>query len=241
MRSIQTCLCFLSIVPLTSALIIGSSTSSPRFETKISACNKHVTAGILGLSIGCATLLGPSVSWADEYGVEREAPTLYTGETVEICKRRGPLGACLETEMRTEINDNDRAKRYFRDPKELVLQKEQVLRGSESPEGNALVEKLRQQSIDNKEKNDLYVARKTFENDQAANFGPFDRQVVIMNTDEKTFTLLENPQAMRLKKAGFIEGRRFIKQPTEEELQNAMEAEGPGLAESLLGAFGGSK
>lgn len=185
--------------------------------------------------------MGPSVSWADEYGVEREAPTLYTGETVEICKRRGPLGACLETEMRTEINDNDRAKRYFRDPKELVLQKEQVLRGSESPEGNALVEKLRQQSIDNKEKNDLYVARKTFENDQAANFGPFDRQVVIMNTDEKTFTLLENPQAMRLKKAGFIEGRRFIKQPTEEELQNAMEAEGPGLAESLLGAFGGSK
>jgi hypothetical protein len=27
--------------------------------------------------------------------------------------------------------------------------------------------------------------------------------VVILNTDGKTFTLLENPQAMRLKKAGY--------------------------------------
>lgn len=33
-------------------------------------------------------------------------------------------------------------------------------------DGNVLVQKLRQQSVDNREKNDLYVARKTFEADQ---------------------------------------------------------------------------
>jgi hypothetical protein len=27
-----------------------------------------------------------SPAFADEYGVEKEAPTLYTGETVEVCK-----------------------------------------------------------------------------------------------------------------------------------------------------------
>jgi hypothetical protein len=37
---------------------------------------------------------------------------------------------------------------------------------SDSDEGNLLIEKLRQQTADNKEKNELYVARKTFENDQ---------------------------------------------------------------------------
>jgi hypothetical protein len=31
----------------------------------------------------------------------------------------------------------------------------------------------------------------------------FVHTVVILNTDGKTFTLLENPQAMRLKKAGY--------------------------------------
>lgn len=37
---------------------------------------------------------------------------------------------------------------------------------AESEEGNALITKLRQQSLDNKEKNELMVQRKTFENDQ---------------------------------------------------------------------------
>jgi uncharacterized protein YcbX len=73
---------------------------------------------------------------------------------------------------------------------------------------------------------------------QSASFGPFDRQVVIMNTDGRTFTLLENPQAMRLKKAGFIEGRQFVKQPTKEDIAAALEPDGPGLAGALLGVFG---
>ena len=68
---------------------------------------------------------------------------------------------------------------------------------------------------------------------QSASFGPFDRQVVIMNTDGKTFTLLTNPQAMRLKKAGFIKERQFVTQPSEEDLENALEPEGEGLAGAL--------
>jgi hypothetical protein len=37
---------------------------------------------------------------------------------------------------------------------------------ADSDDGNALIQKLRQQSIDNQEKNNLYVQRKTFENSQ---------------------------------------------------------------------------
>jgi len=64
--------------------------------------------------------------------------------------------------------------------------------------------------------------------------------VVILNTDGKTFTLLENPQAMRLKKAGFIEDRRFVKQPTAEELEEALVAsEGGGIGGFVKSIFGG--
>ena len=43
---------------------------------------------------------------------------------------------------------------------------------------------------------------------------------------------------MRLKKDGFIEGRQFVKQPTEAELEAALDPEGPGLADSILGMLG---
>ena len=99
-----------------------------------------------------------------------------------------------------------------------------------------MIEKLRQQSVDNKEKNDLIVAQKTFENDQAATFGPFDKQVLIMNTDGQTFTLLNNPQAMRLKDAGFIQGRKFIKQPSAEDLEATAKAEVPAFLKAILGS-----
>ena len=61
---------------------------------------------------------------------------------------------------------------------------------------------------------------------QSASFGPFDRQVVIMNADGKGFTLLQNPQAMRLKRDGLIKDRQFTRQPTAEELEETLEAEG---------------
>ena len=61
-----------------------------------------------------------------------------------------------------------------------------------------------------------------------------------MNADGKGFTLLENPQAMRLKRDGLIKDRQFTRQPTEEELEQALEAEGPSLGETLGGFFGGN-
>jgi hypothetical protein len=75
------------------------------------------------------------------------------------------LGACLKTELRTNTNDNDVSRKYFRDPSDLIKQKASALNDG-GDDGNALIQKLRQQSIDNQEKNDLYVARKTFEADQ---------------------------------------------------------------------------
>ena len=81
----------------------------------------------------------------------------------QICKKRGPLGACLETERRTEENDNDKAKKYFRDPSELIKAKAAAMRRNDEDEGNALIQQLRLQSEQNREKNDLAVQRKTFE------------------------------------------------------------------------------
>ena len=95
----------------------------------------------------------------------------------------------------------------------------------------------------NREKNDLLIRQKTLLNDQSASFGPFDRQVVILNTDGKTFTLLENPQAMRLKKAGFIEDRKFVKQPTKVELADALvlPQEDSGFTSLVKGIFGNNE
>jgi len=77
------------------------------------------------------------------------------------------------------------------------------------------------------------------ETKQSASFGPFDRQVVILNTDGKTFTLLQNPQAMRLKKAGYIEDRRFIIQPSQQVIDDALEGKEEGLGDAIKGFFGG--
>jgi len=74
---------------------------------------------------------------------------------------------------------------------------------------------------------------------QSANFGPFNGQVVIMNADGKGFTLLQNPQAMRLKKAGFIKDKRFVTQPTQQEIDDALESESEGFFSGLFG--GGSE
>lgn len=60
-----------------------------------------------------------------------------------------------------------------------------------------------------------------------------------MNLDGKTYTLLSSPQAMRLKKDGFIEGRQFVKQPTEEEIDQALEPDGEGLAGAIQSMFRG--
>jgi hypothetical protein len=172
--------------------------------------------------------------------------------------------------MRTKDNDNDKAKKYFKDPSGILKEKQTAML-EDTDEGNALIERLKQQSVDNKEKNELSVQRKTFENDQVraiswsrvfrterdreitkltlvlfsiisfqgANFGPFNRQTVILNTDGKTYTLLQSPQAMRLKKDGLIKDRQFVRQPTQDELDGALSKEGDGVLGAIQGIFGG--
>lgn len=53
---------------------------------------------------------------------------------------------------------------------------------------------------------------------------------------------MENPQAMRLKQAGLIENRRFVTQPTQQELDDALQASnGGGIGGMLQGLFGGKE
>lgn len=94
--------------------------------------------------------------------------TLSIFDETQKCVKRGPLGACLQTETRTAENDNDKSLKYFRDPSESIRQKDSEMRSSvtQSEEGNLLIEKLRRQSEENKEKNDLLVKQKTLLNDQ---------------------------------------------------------------------------
>ena len=126
---------------------------------------------LTGTAVSLAILTSPlhntfninSVANADEWGIETEAPTLFTGETTMICKKRGPLGACLETTVRTADNDNDKALKYFKDPAPDVKRKQErmLTQLDEDSEGNTLIQKLRKQSVDNKDKNDQAVQLKT--------------------------------------------------------------------------------
>jgi len=75
--------------------------------------------------------------------------------------------------------------------------------------------------------------------------GPFDRKVLIQNYGEQgsveanAYTLLENPQAMRLKKAGYIEGKKFIKPVTQEIIDQAAEdPNGGGVFGAIKGLAG---
>lgn len=187
---------------------------------------KFVRGGIASMvAMGVVLTLGISApAFADEYGRESEAQFLSTGETVMICTKRGPLGACTKTERRTVDNENDKSEKYFKQPTELVTRKDNEARASDSTEGNELIARLKKQSEANFEKNEALVFQRTQLNDSSASFGPFDSQVLILNEDGKGFSLLTNPQAMRLKKAGFIENKKFIKQPSQEELDGALES-----------------
>ncbi|CAJ1940112.1 unnamed protein product [Cylindrotheca closterium] len=177
-------------------------------------------------------------SFADEYGRETETDTLFTGETTMICTKRGPLGACLKTVQRTSSNDNDKSDKYFQTPTEMIKRKDLQAQMDSENEGNELIQKLRLQTEANREKNELAVQQRTLLNDASASFGPFDGQVVILNENGNGFTLLSNPQAMRLKSAGFIKDKKFIKQPTQEELDKALES-GPNIFQKAFGGGGG--
>lgn len=91
----------------------------------------------------------------------------------KICVKRGPLGACQKTELRTAENDNDKSTKYFRDPAEKLREKYSAaqLQSIDNPidtssnDGSELIERLRQASIDNKERNERIVRAKTLQND----------------------------------------------------------------------------
>ena len=58
-----------------------------------------------------------------------------------------------------------------------------------------LVRSLKQKTEENRERNELAVKIKTAQNDDGANFGPFSRNMVVLNIDGETFTLLAKLQA----------------------------------------------
>lgn len=207
------------------------------FEVVTTTNDKFIRGGIASMvAMGVVLTLGISApAFADEYGRESEAQFLSTGETVMICTKRGPLGACTKTERRTVENENDKSEKYFKQPTELVIRKDNEARASDSTEGNELIARLKKQSEENFEKNEALVFQRTQLNDSSASFGPFDGQVLILNEDGKGFSLLTNPQAMRLKKAGFIENKKFIKQPSQEELDGALES-GPNILDRFFGS-----
>lgn len=207
---------------------------------------------VLGLTILTGSLFFSGSAYADEIGRNVDAPVLFTGEETMICTKRGPLGACKNFEKRTVENDNDQATKYFNDP-ELKFQEKykaaqlQAIEDEEngvpkagSPEfdGNALITKLKQQSEENKEKNESIVRQRTLQNDLGASFGPFSSTVPILNEDGVDYTLLANPQAMRLKKAGYIDdNKKFIKQPSQEVLDEALEASENSAVANIGGAI----
>ena len=89
--------------------------------------------------------------------------------------------------------------------------------GEDGAAQSALIETLQRRTEENKEKNARIVEQRTFEANQPGYLGPFDRQVLIQGFGEEgsvgagKFTLLDTSSAMRLKKAGYIEGKKFIK------------------------------
>lgn len=56
-----------------------------------------------------------------------------------------------------------------------------------------------------------------------------------MNADGEGYMVLQNPQAMRLKKAGYIKGRKFVKQPSQDVIDGALE--GPGIGVTIQEIF----
>ena len=89
------------------------------------------------------------------------------------------MGACSKTDTRTAENDNDKATKYFKDPQANLKERysasqlQSIDDGTNTEtkkvvlasDGNELIERLRQQSIDNKERNDKIIRAKTLQND----------------------------------------------------------------------------
>jgi hypothetical protein len=59
------------------------------FRTNKDAAVKQGTSFVASLAFAAVMFTGTPVTWADEYGVEKEAPTIFTGETVEVSSKSG--------------------------------------------------------------------------------------------------------------------------------------------------------
>lgn len=62
----------------------GVSLPSPATTVCFQSRQDFIRGGLAG-AVSALVLTSPGPVWADEYGVETEAPTIYTGETVEVC------------------------------------------------------------------------------------------------------------------------------------------------------------
>lgn len=146
----------------------------------------------------------------------------------EICTKRGVLGACKKTVRRTSENDNDKSGKYQKPQTQKVAQKDLEMRlGADGAVTSDVLTILKQRTEDNRERNLRIVEQKTFEANQSGYIGPFDKKIIIQNYGElgskeaSAYTLLDKPQAMRLKKAGYIEGTKFVKPVTQEIIDEA--------------------
>mmetsp|Transcript_14283 Transcript_14283/g.31276 ORF Transcript_14283/g.31276 Transcript_14283/m.31276 type:complete len:202 (-) Transcript_14283:707-1312(-) len=164
---------FFSIDTISAFGPISGSRLKCRIDTEVQAHqNAHSDSSrrkIFDQALTAATfsLLFPFAVRADEIGVSNDAPTLSTGEEVEICVKRGPLGKCEKTELRTPENDNDKASKYMNKMAPRIQEKDMAMRASsDGSEGSELVKKLLAQTEENREKNERIVQRKTLANDQ---------------------------------------------------------------------------
>ena len=110
--------------------------------------------------------------------------TIHSISIVQICVKRGPLGACRKTEKRTKENDNDKATKYFNDPELKFQEKYRAAQlqaiederngvpaaGSAEFDGNALVARLKRQTEENRAKNDAVVRKQTLQNNLVSVF-----------------------------------------------------------------------
>ena len=186
-------------------------------------------------------VLLPISTRADEIGLEVDAPTLYTGETFEICKKRGILGACKKTVARTAENDNDKAIKYMRAKpafKNGDVSRENndyiEVRGGlgQSESEGSLIDELLRRSEENAERNQLAVDKKTFSATSKGYSSFLSREKMVMSYDGKSFAYYQIPQYEKLRKLGYINDQVFVKEPSEEILQ-ATEPQ-PAFFEQLL-------
>jgi hypothetical protein len=63
--------------------------SSPSLALSVDENNNWIRNGVIAATMLVGTAVMTPAAWGDEYGREVEAPTLYTGETIEVSNIAG--------------------------------------------------------------------------------------------------------------------------------------------------------